>query len=482
MGLGIPLLPRAGIEQPDTDVNRLRTIDELWPAHFSRYQLAITLACSVTYGLGAITVGLASFLLPRLDAAGWELSSLERTLASSLLLAGNFAGLLFWGVVCDRFGRLFGLRCGVVLMACTIVATFVAPSVTWLLAARVLAGVANGAVMNASFVLLAELTAPHNRMLAKALQECGFSSGLLLLSLVAWCARDAPWQALSLAFAPSLLCSLGAALTLPESPRFLLASGDAEGAMRVLASVCDRAGRPLAPGLKLRAPQPALAADYAARRHRAAGSGACGVPLSNGGAARPRTSPFMQLWHPSLRRRTCLVCAANLGSTLVYYGVLFAPPVFATSSPYVQSALGALLELPSFALMKLCGDCIGRPLTWTLLLLLGAVPLLALALLPAGSPTALVLPLVLCGRLGATGASTICYVAAAEQFPTTCRSLGVSLGAALGRLGSIASPFLLLLPNPQLVLASVAALAAVCAAALPETKGREIPDDVEECE
>lgn len=131
-------------------------------------------------------------------------------------------------------------------------------------------------------------------------------------------------------------------------------------------------------------------------------------------------------------------------------------------------------------LMVWFGDCLGRPRAWALLLALGAAPLFVLGCMPSDAPATLVLLVALLGRMGAAGASTICYVAAAEQFPTTCRSLGVGAGASLGRLGSIASPFILLLPGPQIILAAIASVAAICAAGLPETKGRAIPDSIEE--
>ena len=64
------------------------------------------------------------------------------------------------------------------------------------------------------------------------------------------------------------------------------------------------------------------------------------------------------------------------------------------------------------------------------------------------APGWLLLLLALVARFGATGASALVYVAAAEQWPTTCRNLGVNFGASCGRLGSMISPFMRLLPSP----------------------------------
>ena len=89
-----------------------------------------------------------------------------------------------------------------------------------------------------------------------------------------------------------------------------------------------------------------------------------------------------------------------------------------------------------------------------------------------------VLLLSLLARFGATGASAIAYVAAAEQWPTTCRNLGVNYGASCGRAGSILSPFAVLLPSPSVALGAVGAAAAFAVLALPETAGQAIPDTI----
>ena len=112
-----------------------------------------------------------------------------------------------------------------------------------------------------------------------------------------------------------------------------------------------------------------------------------------------------------------------------------------------------------------------------ILLGMAAVPLLGLSVL-FGTPAALALYMV--GRMGAAGASTICYVAAAEQFPTTCRSLAVGFGASCGRLGSIGSPLVWMLPGAHLILASISLCATACVVGLSETAGKSIPDNIDD--
>ena len=98
---------------------------------------------------------------------------------------------------------------------------------------------------------------------------------------------------------------------------------------------------------------------------------------------------------------------------------------------------------------------------------------------PAASPDAhpLLLLLALLARSGGAGCSALCYVAAAEQFPTGCRNSAIGFGAACGRAASILAPVAVnLLPSPFFFLSFIAAVAALAALALPETAGKPITE------
>ena len=98
-------------------------------------------------------------------------------------------------------------------------------------------------------------------------------------------------------------------------------------------------------------------------------------------------------------------------------------------------------------------------------------------------PPSVILALALLARCGAAGSSCLCYVAAAEQFPTGCRNSGIGFGSACGRVASILAPLAVnLLSAPFLALAVVAALAALATLALPETAGKPITEHSEQPE
>ena len=296
---------------------------------------------------------------------------------------------------------------------------------------------------------------------------------------------------------------------LRESPRFMLAKGWHAPATASLRRIAATNGASLPANLTLALP------PAPSPRH----------------GLRGKLGGFGELWHPALRARSALVGVAWFGSTSTYYGV-----VLAGGQPgdlYVRNALGAILELPAYVLMPVLGERWGRrrsksafdrpldpgslhpgshlpvalpctPAAWSFFLLVFTAAIAAVALCGGKLSGAWALVLSLLARFGAAGASTIVYVAAAEQWPTTCRNLGVGCGAAMsyaltltltlepppkpqpsplsrygasmGRLGSILAPLVGLTPYPTAVLAVVGGAAAAAALALPETQGKAIPE------
>jgi MFS family permease len=97
---------------------------------------------------------------------------------------------------------------------------------------------------------------------------------------------------------------------------------------------------------------------------------------------------------------------------------------------------------------------------------------------PPGGPGSLLLAISLLARFGVAGAAGICYVAAAEQFPTTSRAAATAAAAALGRVGSIVAPLLRLTGMPTLLMATIGFVAALAVLRLPETAGTELPETI----
>ena len=57
----------------------------------------------------------------------------------------------------------------------------------------------------------------------------------------------------------------------------------------------------------------------------------------------------------------------------------------------------------------------------------------------------LVICLAMLGKLGISGSFAVIYVFSAELFPTVVRNLGVGVGSMCARVGSLISPFIMML-------------------------------------
>ncbi|XP_077977743.1 carcinine transporter-like [Glandiceps talaboti] len=91
------------------------------------------------------------------------------------------------------------------------------------------------------------------------------------------------------------------------------------------------------------------------------------------------------------------------------------------------------------------------------------------------------------GKFGVAVTYAIVWIYMAELYPTTVRSIGVSITCISGMLGATFAPQVLLLSNlweplPMIVIAVLQLTAGVLALLLPETRGKKLPETIEEGE
>lgn len=101
------------------------------------------------------------------------------------------------------------------------------------IALRFFVGCSIGGTMIISFVLLVEFTGKQYRELVACLIQLPFNIGYLLLPIVGYYIRTWQWIQLTFSLAP-LLMIVVTYWFLPESPRWLLATGRTERAIQVL--------------------------------------------------------------------------------------------------------------------------------------------------------------------------------------------------------------------------------------------------------
>jgi len=81
------------------------------------------------------------------------------------------------------------------------------------------------------------------------------------------------------------------------------------------------------------------------------------------------------------------------------------------------------------------------------------------------------------------------YVYAPELYPTEVRTIGIGFAGAVGRIGGIIAPFLIMLQDneklsflPYLIFGILAIIAGISILLLPETTGKPILQSIQEVE
>ena len=226
-----------------------------------RYNLGYVWTISLVAAMGGLLFGYdwvviggakpffeKSFGLTTASQIGW---------ANSCALVGCLVGSLATGALGDRFGRKRLLVAAALLFAGSSVMTGWAGSFRAFVAWRIAGGAAIGMASNLSPMYIAEVAPPHLRGRLVAVNQLTIVIGILAAQVVNWliavrlpfpgvadpeAARAAwnvawGWRWMFTAVAVPSLVFFAGALLVPESPRWLLASGRAERARRVLARI-----------------------------------------------------------------------------------------------------------------------------------------------------------------------------------------------------------------------------------------------------
>lgn len=191
------------------------------------------------YDIGVMT-GALPFLLEdwslQGDAAavGW--------ITSSLMLGAVFGGALS-GQVSDRIGRRKSILIAAVIFALGSIALGVTPdgSILFMVTMRIFLGLAVGAASALVPAYMAEMAPAQLRGRLSGLNQLMIVSGMLLSYLVAFGLQNLPttwaWRSmLAMAAVPAIILFLGV-LRLPESPRFLVKTGNFDQARHVLSLI-----------------------------------------------------------------------------------------------------------------------------------------------------------------------------------------------------------------------------------------------------
>jgi sugar porter (SP) family MFS transporter len=173
----------------------------------------------------------------------FSLSTQMQEAVVSVVLVGAMIGAILGGTIADRFGRRATLVWGGIIFILGSVLAPLAPNVATLIAARLLLGLAIGFTSVTAPVYVSELAPPQSRGMLIGLYQFALTLGIALADLVGyWLANDHAWRLMFGIGAIPAVLFLFLVLTVPESPRWLMAHGREPEAEGVLKTYTDEAG------------------------------------------------------------------------------------------------------------------------------------------------------------------------------------------------------------------------------------------------
>lgn len=111
---------------------------------------------------------------------GYNISSTDKSLITSILSAGTFCGALSAGYIADRFGRKVALWLGTLIYTIGVILEIVAPPRDLLIVGRAVAGFGVGFVSSTIIMYITEISPKAKRGSFTGAYQMAITLGLLL--------------------------------------------------------------------------------------------------------------------------------------------------------------------------------------------------------------------------------------------------------------------------------------------------------------
>jgi putative MFS transporter len=380
-----------------------------------------SLIAALTIGLVVDTMKPATlgFVVPRM-AAEYHMGLKTASLLPFVAITGTVIGSLLWGRLADIYGRRATILLSGLMYVATCICGFM-PAFGWNLVMCFLMGAAAGGMLPTVYSLASEsIPSRHRGRILVLMSGVGTLGGYLVASGAATVIEPVlSWRALWLLGAPTGLLLLALRRYIPESPRFLLATGRHEEAAEIMARF----------GMVYKQPT------------------ATGAVVPNGGHTRPWRAGFRTLASAAYYQRSLVVVLYGLGYSIVNWSFITFLPAYMGRVKMGTHAtdllfFASLVSLPAIGLASVLYVRFGGK---RVMLAYAAGVSLVLATFAATNParpghsvafvtlTALLLT-------SSNGMLALLSPYAAELYPTALRASGSGLAAAATKVGGMFGP------------------------------------------
>ncbi|RZC33176.1 organic cation transporter protein-like, partial [Asbolus verrucosus] len=352
---------------------------------------------------------------------------------------------LMLGVLIDRQGRKRTLLICIVLQSLFGIAAAGIPWYWGFVAARFLLAVANGGTIVTSFVMCMEVVGGTWRSIVPILYQIPYGFGNSIMAGLAYFYRD--WRDLQLALSLMSAFYILYIWFIPESPRWLLATGRKDEAIQILqnAARCN----------KLDSDKVQVIAN--------------GISSTTNAENKASVSGL-------------LIAGVTFYAFSQYVGKV-------GSNLYFTAAISGFVALPGTLLCVFIIRRYGRRMTIASAHILTASCFFGILAVPAGTYNH-DWPRVAIAGVGVVGLSIsmpALYLFTGELFPTTIRNAGVGTSVMFSRMGSMIAPLVITMQDispslPLIVLGISAVIETLLILPLPETKGIPLPETINDLE
>ena len=373
-----------------------------------------------------------------------------KPLAATLRMFGLLVGSFFFGWLADVVGRVNSITtAGIILLFSQILNGF---SNSYIMFAVLNVSMAAGGIGTylVSFVLMFEWSCPQLRTKAGVFAQVPFAVGFLYVVFLSWCLRSS-WRTLQWVMALPNLIFLVFPLLLLESPRWLVSRGRGSVALHNITKASRLNGRKVPEGLVLNLKE------------------------------EKDQGISMLARHPKLRFRLFIMSLNWIVITLCFYGLSMNS---AGQDLFIGLGSMAGVELVGYFGTMIFMDACGRQPILSICQVLAGISCICAGFVPV-SNFWLRLSLALIGKVGASAGFAVVFVYTAEMFPTPIRNSAVGLCSTVARIGALSAPVIAGLdsvwaPLPFLIMGGAATLVGCLSCLLPETRGTQLPETIEE--
>ncbi|GFU12494.1 organic cation transporter protein [Nephila pilipes] len=384
------------------------------------------------------------------------------SLAKSIYMIGFLLSGFTFGQISDLVGRFpTMIMCYCITLVCMFL-TLLSNSFIMFVILRFFQAFGRAGATTIGYVLIMEIVGLKHQTEMGIFIQVGWSIGFVSLVGVAWFFRN--WFWLQLVITLSFVPFAFAFSIIPESPRWLLTRGKTEKLKRLLIKAATVNGRDVEENIK----------NFDFLKDIKENEG------------KQSTTLMEVLKMTKMRKRFFNMAYQWVVNSFLYYALSYNTNDLAGNA-YLNFFIAGLVEFPSYVVVFWGIKQWGRRPTYISLLLVGGASCAAILPVPADM-TWLSTTFAMVGKFCVTGSFGILVLYTAEVFPTGVRNVTLGSCSMCARIGSISAPFLRDLGRvthavvPNSLSAFLALTSGLLALLLPETRGLDLPDTLQEGE